>query len=165
MNSAEDLANRCGDIHWPDRFDPERSDAFTHNEVHIDAPAVEVWRHLIRAEAWPHWYSNAKNVKVVAPDGVLADAVDFRWTTFGAEVDSSVRDFVPEMRISWMSRLAGAELYHTWLFTPHGKNSTHVIAEEVAIGELIRGLAQANPGHMHRGHELWNVSLKFLCES
>jgi hypothetical protein len=21
------------------------------------------------------------------------------------------------------------------------------------------------PGHMHRGHDLWNISLKFLCES
>jgi hypothetical protein len=26
-------------------------------------------------------------------------------------------------------------------------------------------LAQTNPGHMHRGHDLWNISLKFLCES
>ena len=26
-------------------------------------------------------------------------------------------------------------------------------------------LANTNPGHMHRGHDLWNISLKFLCES
>ena len=23
---------------------------------------------------------------------------------------------------------------------------------------------RSNPGHMHRGHDLWNISLKFLCE-
>jgi len=26
-------------------------------------------------------------------------------------------------------------------------------------------IAGSNPGHMHRGHDLWNMSLKFLCES
>ena len=38
----------------------------------------------------------------------------------------------------------------------HGGDST---------GANPRKLAQSNPGHMHRGHDLWNISLKFLCES
>ena len=33
------------------------------------------------------------------------------------------------------------------------------------MGRAARDLAQTNPGHMHRGHELWNISLKFACEA
>jgi hypothetical protein len=37
--------------------------------------------------------------------------------------------------------------------------------EEVGSDPAARQLAQTNPGHMHRGHDLWNISLKFACES
>jgi hypothetical protein len=37
--------------------------------------------------------------------------------------------------------------------------------EETGSGLNPKKLAAANPGHMHRGHDLWNISLKFLCES
>jgi hypothetical protein len=37
--------------------------------------------------------------------------------------------------------------------------------EETGSGLNPKKLAASNPGHMHRGHDLWNISLKFLCES
>jgi hypothetical protein len=37
--------------------------------------------------------------------------------------------------------------------------------EETGTVANPRRLANTNPGHMHRGHDLWNFSLKFLCES
>jgi hypothetical protein len=37
--------------------------------------------------------------------------------------------------------------------------------EEIGMGRAARHLAQAKPGHVHRGHDLWNISLKFTCES
>jgi hypothetical protein len=43
-----------------------------------------------------------------------------------------------------------------------GKN---LVVEETGTGANPRRLAGTNPGHMHRGHDLWNISLKFLCES
>ena len=43
--------------------------------------------------------------------------------------------------------------------------STYVVHEETDDGPNPRKFAEANPGQLHRGHELWNVSLKFLCES
>lgn len=39
------------------------------------------------------------------------------------------------------------------------------MTEEVAFGPGAQMLARTNPGHMHRGHDLWNISLNFLCES
>jgi hypothetical protein len=55
--------------------------------------------------------------------------------------------------------------YHSWLFEPRDAASTYVVMEETGGGASPRKLAAANPGHMHRGHDLWNISLKFLCES
>ncbi len=43
-------------------------------------------------------------------------------------------------------------------------NSANVVVNDPS--ELLAGqLARANPGRMHRGHDLWNISLKFLCET
>jgi hypothetical protein len=40
-----------------------------------------------------------------------------------------------------------------------------IVMEEIGRGRATRHLAQTNPGHVHRGHELWNISLKLACES
>jgi hypothetical protein len=48
---------------------------------------------------------------------------------------------------------------------PGPDGSTYVVMEETGDGASPGKLAAANPGHMHRGHDLWNISLKFLCES
>jgi len=40
-----------------------------------------------------------------------------------------------------------------------------VVMEEIGLGDGAKQLAHANAGHMHRGHDLWNISLKFLCET
>jgi hypothetical protein len=36
--------------------------------------------------------------------------------------------------------------------------------EQIAMGYGAWHLARTNPGHMHHGHDLWNVSLKFARE-
>ena len=46
-----------------------------------------------------------------------------------------------------------------------GEGSTYVVIEETGTGANPEKFAESNPGHMHRGHDLWNMSLKFLCES
>jgi hypothetical protein len=43
--------------------------------------------------------------------------------------------------------------------------NTYVVMEEIGLGEGARHLALTNPGHMNRGHDLWNINLKFACES
>ena len=40
-------------------------------------------------------------------------------------------------------------------------DSTYVVMEEVSMGDGAQHLALTNPGYLHRGHELWNISLKF----
>jgi hypothetical protein len=166
MNSIlDDLIERSVNIHWPDGFEPDNADVFAHNVIVIDAPAESIWAKLIDAAAWPGWYSNARDVVVNGPSGQLAEGVTFTWATIGLTVDSTVAEFVPCSRIGWYATAAPMRAYHAWLLVPRAGDSTYVVTEETGVGPGARHLAQTNPGHIHRGHDLWNISLKFVCEA
>jgi uncharacterized protein YndB with AHSA1/START domain len=137
----------------------------TRNEILIERPIETVWQRLIAAQSWPGWYSNARDVVVADPSGQLGQDGSFTWETFGLHITSKVAEFVPETRLGWYGNGNDLRAYHTWLLTPRGPNETQIVTEEVALGRGAQMLAQTNPGHMHRGHDLWNISLKFLCES
>jgi hypothetical protein len=68
-------------------------------------------------------------------------------------------------RIGWYATTDQWLAYHTWLLVPRPDGSTYVVHEETDDGPNPRKLAEANPGHLHRGHDLWDFSLKFVCES
>lgn len=159
---ADDLAARSADIHWPDGFSPDTADMFAHNEIIINAPRHVVWRTLLRAEKWPEWYPNSHHVHVLGDNsnGLLADGSRFRWGTFGFDLVSTVAEFVPESRLGWYG---GADWYHTWLLldAPVG---CHVTMEEAGKGTDAATMARTAPDRMHRGHDLWNQTLKWICE-
>jgi uncharacterized protein YndB with AHSA1/START domain len=165
MTIADDLAKHAPQINWPPGFDPETADLFAHNEILIERPIETVWQKLIAVQSWPEWYSNAHDVVVADPSGQLGQGVSFTWVTFGLHITSKVAEFVPETRLGWFGNGNDLRAYHTWLLTPRGRNETETVTEEVAFGPGAQMLAQTNPGQMHRGHDLWNISLKFLCES
>jgi hypothetical protein len=52
----------------------------------------------------------------------------------------------------------------TWLLEPPDEATTYVVMQETGAGANPKKLARSNPGHMRRGHDLWNISLKFPCE-
>jgi hypothetical protein len=166
MNTIDDdLVKRSADIHWPVGFDPVHADLFAHNAIIIDASAESVWAKLIAASAWPSWYSNANDVAIEDSSGQLGEDVTFGWTTFGLKIDSRVAEFSPYERLGWYGNGDQLRAYHSWLLVPRVGGSTYVVMEEIGMGDGARDLAKTNPGHMHRGHDLWNISLKFACES
>jgi hypothetical protein len=124
-----------------------------------------IWATLTAADAWPVWYSNATDVVVDDPSGQLAAHVTFNWTTFGLKIASEVAEFIPYSRISWYGYGDQLRAFHTWLLVPRSGDSTYVVMEEIGMGHGAQRLALTNPGHMHRGHDLWNISLKFVCEA
>jgi hypothetical protein len=165
VSITDDVQRRSAHIHWPGDVNPDRADLFAHNDIVVNAPADVIWNHLVRASAWPSWCSNASDVVVNAPSGMLGPGVTFDWVTFGASIHSTVHEFEPGNRIGWYGNASQWQAYHTWLLMPRPDGSTYVVMEETGDGASPRTLAAANPGHMHRGHDLWNISLKFLCES
>jgi hypothetical protein len=161
----DDLIERSADIRWPNGFDPAHADLFAHNVVVINAPAESVWAKLIEAEAWPTWYSNARDVVIDDPSGQLGENVTFEWTTFGLKIVSEVAEVAPYDRLGWYGNGDQLRAYHSWLLIPRSADSTYVVMEEIGMGRGAQHLALTNPGHMHRGHDLWNISLKFACEA
>jgi uncharacterized protein YndB with AHSA1/START domain len=163
MTIAEDRSVRNHDIHWPDGFSPDTGDMFAHNEIIINAPRGRVWQTLVEAEKWPQWYPNSHDVRILGESsgGLLTRDSKFSWQTFGFDLVSTIAELVPESRIGWHG---GSDWYHTWLLLddPAG---CRVIMEEVGRGPDAVTMAQTDPDRMHRGHELWNQTLKWVCES
>jgi Polyketide cyclase / dehydrase and lipid transport len=168
MTMKNDLANRSLDINWPKGFTPAEAELFSHNELLINASCERVWRHIVEATKWPEWYPNSKNVQILGDqdqDSVLKSDSVFRWTTFNLPLESRINEFLPFSRIGWFGYAPGAEpsFYHTWYLVPQG-NGCRVATDEVGKGESAAHLRETDEGAMHRGHDLWLATLKWVSE-
>jgi Polyketide cyclase / dehydrase and lipid transport len=166
MTMKDDLTHREKDIHWPQGFDPSKADLFSHNSLLIHASCEKIWSHIVDATTWPSWYPNSKNVQIMGGASKLASGTVFRWQTFGIDLESRVNEFVPYARIGWYGYAPGAEptFYHTWYLKPQGE-ACIVITDEVGKGADASKLRQANEGLMHRGHDLWLATLRWVSEN
>jgi hypothetical protein len=91
--------------------------------------------------------------------------VPSRFKTGRADIHSTVHEFESASRIGWYGTTDHCLAYHTWLPMPRPDGSIYVVMEETGDGANPGKLAETNPGRMHRGHDPWIISLKFLCES
>jgi uncharacterized protein YndB with AHSA1/START domain len=166
MSMQADLANRSYGIHWPEGFEPQNADLFSHNELAINASCERVWSHIIDATKWPSWYPNSKDIRILGGEKLLQSGTIFRWTTFGLSIESRVNEFVPYSRIGWYGYAPGAKpsFYHTWYLVPQG-DACLAITDEVGKGQDAAHLRQSDEGLMHRGHDLWLATLRWMAES
>jgi uncharacterized protein YndB with AHSA1/START domain len=149
---------------WPPGFEPGNSSVHARNEIAIAAPPERVWRWLIRAERWPQWYSNCRDVRFLAgnpPD--LAPDAEFRWKTFGATVTSRVVVFEPPRELMWDAR-GLLTAYHGWEIVPDAAGS-RVITEKCQNGILPRLAWWYLRPMLERGHQNWLESLKRKAEA
>lgn len=162
---AADLAARDKNIHWPAAFEPEHADLFAHNEVRLNASCDAVWRHIVDARAWPTWYPNARNVKLLGGARRLGPDVRWRWTTFDLPIESRVHEFAPGRRLGWFGGAPGEApaFYHSWLLTP-ASNGCRVVMDEAGVGPGAAAFRKADEGRMHRGHALWLATLQWESE-
>ena len=163
---SRDLANGSPDIHWPEGFSPDQADLFSHNELRIEAPCERVWKHIVEATKWPQWYPNSTDVQIIGGGDELKAGSVFRWTTFGLPLESRINEFTPYSRIGWYGYAPGEKpsFYHTWYLTAAGE-SCLVVTDEVGRGSSAAHLRQSDESLMHRGHDLWLATLKWMAES
>lgn len=162
----DDLAHRSPEIHWPQGFNPSEADLFAHNELVVHVPCDRVWGHIADATRWPEWYPNSKNVRILSGgDTTLTAASVFSWATFGLQIESRVNEFVPVTRLSWFGYAPGQKpaFYHTWYLAPEGGGCL-VVTEEVGRGEGAAKFRAADEGGLHRGHDLWLATLRWVAE-
>jgi uncharacterized protein YndB with AHSA1/START domain len=166
MTMKNDQTNRSHDIHWPAGFDPEKADLFSHNQLVINAPCERVWTLIIEAPKWPEWYPNSSHVQISEGGTTLKEGTIFHWTTFGLQLESRVNEFVPDTRIGWFGYAPGTAptFYHTWYLTPIDDTTCNVIMEEVGNGPAAANMRKTDEGGMHRGHDLWLATLKWMAE-
>jgi len=163
---TKDRAQANPAIHWPKGFSPKTADLYAHNEIIINTSVNVVFKHIQEAKKWPEWYSNSKNIVIHnSPDGLLKSGTEWDWDTFGVHIKSHINEFVQNSRIGWFGNGTGMRAYHTWYLVPISSNETHVIMEECVYGNGAKKLRQSDPAVMHRGHDLWNNTLKKLSES
>lgn len=157
---SQTTAPRTPGIQWPEQHLPAKSDVFCTNEIVIPAPAHHIWPWLLRAEAWPSWYTNSHDVHFLSHAGPdLRDRSRFRWNTFGLRITCKVKEFEPCSRLAWDAQGIGVEAYHAWLLTPLPNGSTHVLTEETQTGWLARIGKKLMPNRMHDMHQIWLESL------
>jgi Polyketide cyclase / dehydrase and lipid transport len=166
MTMKDDLTHREKDIHWPQGFDPSKADLFSHNSLLIHASCEKIWSHIVDATTWPSWYPNSKNVQITGGAPKLDSGTVFRWQTFGIDLESRINEFVPYARIGWYGYAPGAEptFYHTWYLKPQSA-ACMVITDEVGKGGDAKKLRQTDEGLMHRGHDLWLATLRWVSEN
>jgi hypothetical protein len=143
-------------IRWPVRYEPANTKVFVSNELVIPAPPEVIWAWLIRAVRWPEWYPNASDVRL--PEGAgpdLAQAMQFRWRTFGVRIVSNVNEFEPYTRVAWDGHATGLDVYHAWVIEPHGPRESLVLTQESQNGWLARISNAVMPNRMSHYHQIW----------
>jgi Polyketide cyclase / dehydrase and lipid transport len=165
MTMQHDFATRTSEIHWPEGFDPESADLFSHNELVINATSEKIWSHIIDAGKWPQWYPNAKDVALLGGAKVLGEGTIWRWTTFGLPIESRVHEYAPHTRLGWYGYAPGTRpsFYHAWYLKPQGDGCL-VVTDEIGIGKDAAHLRESDESLMHRGHDLWLATLKWVSE-
>lgn len=77
-------------IRWPSYYRPEKC-VHVSNNLDMSAPRDRVWAHLIRADLWPDWYPNSKNLRFLNQPGPdLQPGTRFTWKTFDLTITSTV---------------------------------------------------------------------------
>jgi hypothetical protein len=92
----------------------------------------------------------------------------FTQTLFNHEPAGGILLPVPSVdsKTSWYGYAPGTQpsFYHSWYLQPKGSRC-HVVMDEAGIGKDVAALRQSDETLMHRGHDLWLATLKWVAEA
>ena len=162
-----DRAHRDPAIRWPAAYNPAVAPVFSHNELLIHADCHSAFARLADATAWPNWLVLVKDVTNETPGNAGQGAL-YRLRIFNSPIQSRIVEYEADQRISWIP--FGADEtetrhghYHTWHFVRQAANCL-VVTEETGIGPADRKDPAAGSHLMHKAHELWLESLRYVSE-
>jgi hypothetical protein len=141
-------------IKWPEQYSQNNVDVHVSNELEMSVPADIVWAWLIRAKLWPTWYRNSANVIIDDGKPDLHLGTQFKWKTFGLNLESKVEEFVPYERLAWTAHGIGIDAYHAWLIEKR-ESGCYVLTEENQRGILARLNKLFRPNNMEKYHQIW----------
>ncbi len=152
-------------INWPETYKPEESKFFVHNEIDINASAVNVWNVLIKAREWEEYYEGASDVILIDNDtGILNENTVFKWKTMGLDFTSTIKEFEEPYRLSWESKRNSIQGYHAWLILPT-ENGSKLVTSEAQHGFMTLPQRIFVPNKLRRLHDAWLVEIKRRSEN
>jgi len=162
-----DSTNTRLNLSWPSSYEPKNRKVHVHNAIVINAPKEVVWEWLVRAESWPEWYSNAKNVVITdsTEPHRLTSKCKFRWKTFGINLHTVVDQFTKDKVIAWEAVGFLVHAYHAWELEETSENHCLVITEERQYGIGAWIFHWVFPRRMWQKHHLWLTQLKKMAEN
>ncbi len=141
-------------IRWPVGLSPREGQVFAHNELTVDVPAAAIFRHLVRATAWPSFYGNARRIRLAGGGDELAPGVRFTWWTFGVPVTTVVDAFEVDRYLAWSGSGLGSRGHHAWLLEPT-PGGCRIVTEEVQRGASVALLAPLLRVGLRQQHQRW----------
>ena len=146
---------------------PSVAPVFSHNELLIHADCHRTFAHLADATSWPNWLVIIRDVANETPDKMGQGAL-YSLKIFNSPIQSRIVEFEADQRMSWVP--FGADEtetrhghYHAWHFVPQAGNCL-VTTEETGVGPGDRKDPAAGSHLMHKAHELWLDSLRYVSE-
>ena len=146
-------------VKWPEGFGPENCRIFSHNQIWTPLSAQALWAKLIRAQNWPGWYPNSRDVNILDGSLELKKGSVFTWKTFGLKVRSQVLIFEPFEHLGWDAQeMLGWHGFHGWRFIPHN-SGTLIITQEIqkGVGDFL--VAPVVKKTLEKGHQMWLENL------
>ncbi|MBX2914016.1 MAG: SRPBCC domain-containing protein [Cyclobacteriaceae bacterium] len=150
-------------VNWPTGYEPGKSKFFVHNEIEIAATPEKVWAILVEAVAWPNWYEGAHDVVVSGNATALQQNSVFTWKTMGLHFTSTIKEFEPQLRLSWESKKKSIQGYHAWVIIPTA-TGCRVITDESQNGWLTFFEKTFQGKKLKRLHDVWLTELKKKSE-
>lgn len=154
---------------WPERYDPRTSAIYALNNIDVKAPPEMVWKLLVDAVHWAHYFPAEDQVRILSGEPELAMGTRYHRVTVGYPMSLTVTEYVPNHRLAWATAVdgddTGSSAYHGWVITPT-REGCHVLTEETQQGEFFLDvIGRQNPGALYRYHQDWVECLARAAEA
>jgi uncharacterized protein YndB with AHSA1/START domain len=141
-------------------IDPNAPLVASHS-ITIKASPATVWRLLSEIDRWPSWHTAITRATLAGP---LAPGSEFRWTSGGTAIVSTIQLLEAGRRLGWTGRALGTSTIHIWSLA-ESEGGTIVTTAESMSGWLIRALKLVMPGFLDDALKTWLAALKRAAEA
>lgn len=113
-----------------------------------------VWAWLVRAQLWPTWCPEFRDLVIEGGGPDLKLGSRFRWRAYRVALASRVEEFTEPEQIGWTARARGIDAYHAWLIERR-PSGCHILTEETQNGLVARLNEALRPKFMGRMQRIW----------
>ena len=131
------------------------------HQITIQTSKSVVWSLLTDIDRWPQWHDGITRAHL---EGPLVPGSQFRWTSGGTAIVSTLQTVVPEQEFGWTGTALGTTTAHLWVLKETDAG-TLVTTNESMSGWLIRAVKLIMPTFLDDALVSWLTALKQSAEA